>query len=126
MTIDQAISRLDNYLDKVSKEAEEFMKDYIETNANKGYATGALKASINTLTVSPTSRSVGSSLRSKSSGKVYGHFVDKGRGEIRGKYMKYYDTKAGKWITTTHVSAMDGIDFIDATRKHIQSKKIPL
>ena len=127
-TIDEAIGRIRGYLDRVAAEAETFMKGYIENNANQGYQTGALSSSINVERVNENTRSVGTSLKSKTSDRVYGEFVDKGRGPIskEGGYLRYYDRKLGKWIRTKHVKGMSGIYFIRATKTHLENAHIPL
>ena len=127
-TLNEAIKRIDTYIDKVAEEAKVYMSDYIRANADKGYQTGALANSINIEKPSADTRSVGSSLRDEKNGRVYGHYVDKGRGEIKKTdgYMQYYDPKYGKWVKTHHVKAMKGINFIEATANHIKSTNIPL
>ena len=127
-TIDQMIAKIDGYIDKVAEEAKTYMSDYISNHANQGYQTGELARSIDIEKPSENTRSVGSSLRNPKTGKVYGNYVDKGRGPITKTdgYMQYYDPKLGRWVKTHHVRGMKGIDFISATAKHLKSTKIPL
>lgn len=127
LTLREAMTRISQYLDKVAARAEGYMKSYVAANANKGYQTGALAASIDTQTIGDNARSVGTSLRSKS-GHVYGAYVDKGRGPITKTdgYMQYYDPKLGRWVKTRHVNGMEGIGFIQATKEYIESTHIPL
>lgn len=128
-TIDEMIARIDGYLDKVADEAREYMSGYIQSHAKKGYATGALASSIDVVKVSDNSRSVGSGLVNDKNGFVYGHAVDKGRGVVTPKnapVLRYYDTKLGRWINAKSVKGMSGINFVEATKKHLESTKIPL
>ena len=128
MTIDAAMSLLRGYLDRVAADAESYMKSYIRENANQGYATGALADSIDTRKISEIAVGIGSSLRSRTSGKVYGQFVDKGRGPITKTdgFLQYYDPKLGRWVKTHHVQGMAGIGFIEATADHVRHTHIGL
>lgn len=128
-TINEMIARVDGYLDKVAGKAQEYMSDYIQKNATKGYATNTLSSSINVETISKNERSVGSGLVNDKSGFVYGHAVDKGRGPVTAKnapLLRYYDTKLGRWINTKSVKGMSGINFISETKKYLERTHIPL
>lgn len=128
-TIDGLIAKIDGYLDKVAEEARTYMSGYITDHAKEGYATGALAASINVEKPSENIRSVGSSLRSERSGHVYGNYVDQGRGEVHAKsapYLRYFDKKKGHWVRTKVAGPMTGINFVEATKNHLETTKIPL
>lgn len=121
------LTRLEGYLDRVAEHAQSYMQSYIWSHANQGYQTGALANSIDIQRVSDESRSVGTSLRSRS-GYVYGEFVDRGRGGISKEdgYLHYYDPKLGRWVKTKHVNRMEGIGFIEATRHYLEGFNVPL
>lgn len=127
-TIGEMISALDGLLDKVAEEAQSYMKGYIAQNANQGYQTGALAESIDIEPRGKLARSIGTSLKSKTSGRVYGEFVDKGRGPVTKDpgLLQYYDPKLGRWVRTHHVNGMSGIGFIDATKEHLESMHFDL
>lgn len=131
MTVDQAIKWLDEVLDVVASEAEAYMKQYIHDHTKD--ATGALESSINTVPLGPLARSVGSSLKSESSGHVYGNYVDQGRGPVKAKhltekgtpgYLRFEIPRGGEVFYRRRVKAAKGIHFIDATERHILNKKI--
>lgn len=126
-TVNEVLARLDGYLDRVAEQARTHMQSYIATHANKGYQTGALASSIDVQPVGADTRSVGTSLRSRS-GWVYGAFVDQGRGAITKTdgYLRYYDPKIGRWVRTKHVDKMDGIGFLQDTIRYLESTHIPL
>lgn len=127
-TIHEAISRLEGLLDRVAEDAQTYMKEYITQNANQGYQTGALAESIDIEPRGEDARSVGTSLKSKTSGQVYGAFVDKGRGPITKDpgFLQYYDPKFGRWVRTHHVNGMRGIGFIAATKRHLETTRFGL
>lgn len=124
-TIGEAMSRIPKLLDRVADHAVEYMSEYISANANQGYQTGALAGSIKKRTISESSRGVGTSLESKSSGHVYGKYVDKGRGPVKAHNpsgrLHYYDPKLGKWMHPKSVGPMKGIGFIAATKEHLEN-----
>lgn len=126
-TIGEAMSLIKGYLDKVSADAETYMRSYIKKNATRGYATDTLADSINTEKLSESTRSVGSSLKSKS-GFTYGLAVDKGRRPITKDpgFLQYYDPVHGRWVKTHHVDKMDGINFVQETKDYIERTHIPL
>lgn len=121
ISIGEAMSLIDGILDKTAKEAETFMKSYIDEHADKGYKTGALVNSIYNEARGTRARAIGSRLH-------HAQFVDQGRREITKApgYMQYYDTKLKRWVKTHHVNKMDGIHFIDETAKHIENTGIKL
>lgn len=130
MTLDESIAKIPTLLDRIAEEAKTYMADYIRKNADKGYQTGALASSINVEPRGESARSVGSSLRSKTSDHVYGNYVDKGRGPVTAHNpsgrLHYYDPKLGKWVHPKSVGPMSGIGFIEATKNYIEGMNITL
>lgn len=130
LTLDESIAKIPRLLDRISEEAKTYMSDYIRKNADKGYQTGALASSIDIESRGESARSVGSSLKSASSGFVYGKAVDEGRGPVTAHNpsgrLHYYDPKLGKWVHPKSVKGMSGIGFIAATKNHIEGMNITL
>lgn len=129
LTLDESIRKIPALLDRVAKEAQEYMSDYIRKNADQGYQTGKLASSINIEPRGESARSVGSSLKSKS-GFTYGLAVDEGRGPVTAKNpsgrLHYYDPKLGRWVHPKSVGPASGIGFIKATKNYIEGMNITL
>lgn len=122
-TLSEAISHIKGYGDKVAGIAQEYMSDYIEQHADKGYAEGNLKDSIKVTKIDDSTWAVGTDY-------YYGVYVDKGRGPVHAKNpsgrLHYYDPVVGAWMHPKKVGPMKGIHFIDETRKHLESLNIGL
>lgn len=121
LTIDEAMSLLRGYLDRVAADAEAYMKTYIRENTDN--PTGVLERSIDTRVISDSARGVGSSLD-------YAKYVDKGRGPVTVKNAKYlhwvYPRPSGADFFAKSVGPAKGIGFIEATAEHVRSKHIGL
>lgn len=122
-TIGEAMSRIPKLLDRVADHAVEYMSNYIDEHVGD-YSTGALAKSIQSRKIDENTRGVGTSLKSKTSGQVYGAYVDKGRGPVTAHNpsgrLHYYDPKLGKWMHPKSVGPMSGIGFIEATKDHLE------
>lgn len=133
-TLSEAISRIEHYGDKVAQHAKEYMSEYIRDNAKKGYATGTLAGSVaverrdeSTWAVGPADGEVGV--------HPYATYVDKGRGPVHAKNpsgrLHYQDPIHGNpendyWMHPKSVKKMDGINFIEATKKHLEDVGVGL
>lgn len=126
VSIGEAMSLIDGILDKVAKEAETYMKDYIRKNTKD--ATGKLEGSIYNEARGSNARAIGSALD-------YAQFVDQGRGPVKAKhktakggegYLRFEIPRGGEVFYRHEVKEAKGIHFIDATAKHIESMAIKL
>lgn len=130
-TLSEAISHIEHYGEKVAQHAKTYMADYIRDNAKEGYATGALASSVqyekrgdSTWAVGPAEGEVGV--------HPYAAYVDKGRGEVhplpsnKSGRLHYFDTKHNVWMHPKSVGPMKGINFIEATKQHLEDIGIGL
>lgn len=121
LTIDEAMSLLRGYLDRVAADAETYMKGYIRENADN--PTGQLEKSIDTRVISESARGVGSSLS-------YAKFADQGRGPVRVKNKKslhwVYPRPNGQDFFAKEVGPAKGLHFIQATADHLRITHIGL
>lgn len=121
LTIDEAMSLIRGYLDRVAADAETYMKDYIRSHADN--PTGRLEQSIDTRVISESARGVGSSLD-------YAKFADQGRGPVVAKNAPVlhwqYPRPDGPWHSAKSVGPAKGIHFIEATAEHIRTTHIGL
>lgn len=117
-TIGEAMSRIPKLLDKAAAEAKRYMVSYINEHADRGYATGELAGSIYVEKRGDSARAVGSAVK-------HAKYVNKGRGPVKAKNpsgrLHYYDPVVGAWMHPKEVGPMSGINFIEATKTHLEN-----
>lgn len=136
LTIDEAMSLIPKYLDRVAAEAERFMKSEIDRMADKGYATGELRNSINTRIVDENTRGVGTDITrpaTKNSPEFnYARAFQKGRRAFSGHPTLHWKDPLAEnankdgWVVARRVSGTPPHDFIKSTIDHIKATHIGL
>lgn len=121
LSLDEAMSAINGYLDKVAASAESYMKGYIKTHADN--PTGKLEGSINVRRISESARGVGSDLH-------YAKFADEGRGPVHPvnkKALKWeYPRPNGDIFIRASAGPAEGLHFIDKTAEFIEGEHISL
>lgn len=121
LSIDEAMSLLRGYLDRVATEAQSHMKEVIRTKADN--PTGVLEKSIDIRSYGENVRGIGSSL-------PYAKYANNGRGPVRVKNAKslhwVYPRPNGQDFFAKEVGPAAGLHFVEDTAEHIRHTHIGL
>lgn len=120
-TLNEAISKLEGFGEKVANEAAQIMKDEIVRNTKEG--TGKLAASVNVQPMGDGAWSVGTDL-------YYAKYVNDGRGAVRpvnAKSLRWYSPRlSGNAVFSKYAGPADGIDFVGRTKGILENMKFNL